>query len=184
MLKNASESVLKGVSLPAEPKRVDSSMKEMELDDILGMEDENFYAARLDKLNIFQIMRGNHKPFITTDTLDKFHFNFTHLVERIDAVKFPILRDLSRVGRNFMNERKAARHNRIDYIHSNEMTVNYGDIRFEDLLSMASGRFDAEIAYVAANQGDVRKDFSPTSSHVSDVEILYDSRMRHKQHNI
>jgi hypothetical protein len=46
------------------------------------------------------------------------------------------------------------------------MAVKYGEIRVEDLLSIASGRFNAEIAYAAANQGDVRKDFSPTSSEV------------------
>lgn len=39
MLKNASESVLKAVSPRAKPKRADSSVKTMELDDILKMED-------------------------------------------------------------------------------------------------------------------------------------------------
>lgn len=63
-------------------------------------------------------MRGTHKPFLTRDTLDKLHFNFYHLVDRIDAIKFPLLRDLSRVGRDLMNERTSGRHNRIDYINS------------------------------------------------------------------
>jgi hypothetical protein len=134
-------------------------------------------------MNIFQIMRGTHKPFLTRDTLDKLHLSFTHLVERIDVVKFPLLRDLSRVGRDLMQERTAGRHNRIDFISSIEMAVNYGYVRMGDLLSMASGRFSPEIAYTAANQGDARKDFSPTSSLISEGEILYDSRFRHKQHN-
>lgn len=61
------------------------------------------------------------------------------------------------------------------------MAVKYGEIRTEDLLSMASGRFTPEIAYNAANQSDNRKEFSPNSSEISDTEILYASKACHQK---
>jgi hypothetical protein len=64
-----------------------------------------------------------------------------NLAERINGLKVPLLRDLSRVGRELILERFAKRHNRIDYISSLEMAVKYGEIKVIDLLSMASGRF-------------------------------------------
>ena len=64
-----------------------------------------------------------------------------NLAERINGLKVPLLRDLSRVGRELILERFAKRHNRIDYISSLEMAVKYGKIKVIDLLSMASGRF-------------------------------------------
>ena len=68
-----------------------------------------------------------------------------------------------------MHDRTAKKYNRIDYISSAEMAVKYGEINAGDLLSIASGRFSPEIAYAAANEGDVRKDFSPNSSEIGQV---------------
>ena len=74
-----------------------------------------------------------------------------NMAERINGLKVPFLRDLSRVGRELILERFAKKHNRIYYISSLEMAVKYGEIKVIDLLSMASGRFTPEIAYAAAN---------------------------------
>jgi hypothetical protein len=131
-------------------------------------------------INIFQVMRGTHRPFLTRDCLDKYHFSYTHIVEQIDSLKFPYFRDLSRIGRGLAQNLRLPQVNHLDHISSREMAVRYGDIRVDDMLSIASGRFTPDIAYAAANQGDVRKDFSPTSSEISQVEIMYDTRMRHK----
>lgn len=63
------------------------------------MEEKSFFVVKQGGLNIFQIMRGTHAPLLTSQCLDKYFFNFTHLVERVDVAKFPLFRDLSRVGR-------------------------------------------------------------------------------------
>jgi hypothetical protein len=118
MLKTISESQLRSPLSPARREKAKEGVRETTLEDILAMNDENFFAARQGSINIFQVMRGTHRPFLTRDSLDKLHFNFTHLVDRIDAKKFPLLRDLARVGRDLVQDRVSARYNRIDFINS------------------------------------------------------------------
>jgi hypothetical protein len=55
------------------------------------------------------------------------------------------------LGRNFILNKNFTGSASLDLISSFEMAVKANDIRFEDLMSLSSGRFTPEIAYIAVN---------------------------------
>lgn len=74
------------------------------------------------------------------------------MMEKITTFRFPISRDLSRIGRKFIRDHRYKQPSRLDVINSNEMGFRVGDINFLDLLSVASGRFNPEIVEKISNE--------------------------------
>lgn len=113
-------------------------------------------------------MTGNSSNIVTKDILLRYHFNFTHCVEKIDAYKFPIFRDLSRLGRSLANNSNITKNGRLDVLVSGEMNFNGNDIRFNDLMSVSSGRLDHSLVYSVLNGKNAQIDNSPNSSIVDE----------------
>jgi hypothetical protein len=58
------------------------------------------------EINLFQIIKNNHKPFMTYAILDNHYFCHSSMMDKITTLKFPIVRDLSRVGRRFAKDHR------------------------------------------------------------------------------
>jgi hypothetical protein len=65
----------------------------------------------------------------------------------MNKYKFPIYRDLSRQGRSFAYLTNLPKNVRLDALNSKELSFTLKDIRFIDLISVASGRVDSSLAY-------------------------------------
>lgn len=61
---------------------------------------------------------------------------------------------------------------RLDIIISGELSFNGSDIRFKDLLSVASGRLDHTLVYSVLNDKNAQNDGSPNSSIIDDDEPI------------
>ena len=48
--------------------------RELSLDEIVSIKEENYYAAHQVPINIFKVATGNHMPFLTNEILDHHHF--------------------------------------------------------------------------------------------------------------
>jgi hypothetical protein len=64
------------------------------------------------------------------DVLDKYHFHFTSMTEKMEKVKFPVLRDLSQLGRKLAKGRLIDSNTIIGLILSSEAVVRPADLRF------------------------------------------------------
>lgn len=82
------------------------------------------------------------------------------MTEKMEKVKFPTLRDLSQLGRKLAKGRLMDNNTLLSLILSSETVVKPADLRFEDLLGVASGRFTTELAYSAVNQETMRMEFT------------------------
>jgi predicted nuclease with TOPRIM domain len=52
------------------------------------------------KLNIFKVaFNRNQKEMIGRELLNKYYFSFTSMVEKLQKIKIPIYRDISRMAR-------------------------------------------------------------------------------------
>lgn len=63
-------------------------------------------------------MKGKHKPFLTRDILDQFYFSHFSMVDRVIAFKVPFLREISKIGRNFILDKKFIEPGRMSHISS------------------------------------------------------------------
>lgn len=63
-------------------------------------------------------MKGNHKPFLTNDILDKFYFSHVSMVDRITALKVSFARDIGKVGRSFIKDRRFIEAGRMNHVTS------------------------------------------------------------------
>ncbi len=70
----------------------------MSLDDIIKMDDQNYYIDNRE-INIFHYIKGNHQKILSKEILNKYNFSFRSLVIRYGRMRVPILRELSRFGR-------------------------------------------------------------------------------------
>lgn len=85
-------------------------------------------------------------------------------MDKLSKFKFPIQRDLSKQARSFSVLYNIAKSVRLDALNSKELTFNTKDIRFIDLISVASGRLDPPLVYSILYEGNAQKDNSPSSS--------------------
>ena len=117
-------------------------------------------------------MKGNFQGILNSDILLKNNFNFTSCVEKFQKIKFPIFRDLSKLGRDLIRNRKIANNVKLDLLNSNELTFKSSDIRFLDILSVCTGRLDYKLVYSIIVSGDAQKGESPKSSVVEQQDVI------------
>lgn len=134
-------------------------------------------------------MNGNTRRLLTKDILPDHYFSFTSNVDKLSKFKFPIQRDLSKQARCFAFMYNIARSVRLDALNSKELTFNTKDIRFIDLIGVASGRLDPPLVYSILYEGNAQKDNSPSSSVYDEEAIIYADHERqtmmnfdHQQH--
>lgn len=118
-------------------------------------------------------MNGITKRLLTKDVLLDHYFSFASNVDKLNKFKFPIQRDLSRQARCFAYLYNIAKNIRLDALNSKELTFNAKDIRFIDLISVASGRLDPPLVYSILYEGNAQKDNSPSSSIYDEEAIIY-----------
>ncbi len=63
------------------------------------------------------------------------------MVEKIQKIKIPIYRDISRMARRIALGITTGKEDRFDYIDSYELSFKTNALSFSDLMSVASGRF-------------------------------------------
>ena len=74
----------------------------MTFDEIINLKEENFFMKtdHYKNLNIFKIaFNKNQKEIIGKELLNKYYFSFTSMVEKLQKIKIPIYRDISRMAR-------------------------------------------------------------------------------------
>jgi len=74
----------------------------------------------------------------------------------VTRVKFYHVRDISRVGRRLIKDTSFKMPGRLDHITSKEITFKVNNVTFEDLLSIATGRFTPDLVYKAANEIEIK----------------------------
>lgn len=103
-------------------------------------------------LNIFKIaFNKNQKEMIGKELLDKYNLSFTSMVEKLQKIKIPIYRDISRMARRISLNISTGKEDRFDYIDSYELSFKTNLLNFADLMSVASGRFSPEFVYKTTN---------------------------------
>jgi hypothetical protein len=83
--------------------------------------------------------------------LDQHFFSHLSVVDKLAAFKIFFPRELGRQGRQLQSDSAYRFPGRIDFITSKEIAFNMEKVTFEDLLSVASGRFSPDIVYKATN---------------------------------
>jgi len=63
-------------------------------------------------------MKGNHKSFVTNSILEKYYFCHISIMDKITTFRFPVVRDLSRIGRKFAKDHTYKQPSRLDNITS------------------------------------------------------------------
>ena len=63
------------------------------------------------------------------------------MAEKLQKIKIPIYRDISRMARRIMLDISTGKEDRFDYIDSYELSFKTVNLSFQDLMSVASGRF-------------------------------------------
>lgn len=63
------------------------------------------------------------------DILGKYYFHFTSMTEKMEKVKFPLLRDLSQIGRKLARGRIIDNNTLLSLILSSETVVKPSDLR-------------------------------------------------------
>jgi hypothetical protein len=96
-------------------------------------------------------MKGNHKPFLGSDILDDHYFSHASTVEPMTRYRIPFAREISRTARRYIKDYSFRQPFRLDHISSKEITFKVASLYYEDLLSIASGRFSPEIVYKGMN---------------------------------
>ena len=103
-------------------------------------------------VNIFKIsFNKNQREMIGKELLDKYNFNFTSMVEKLQKIKIPIYRDISKMARRISLGISTGKEDRFDYIDSYELSFKTNLLNFADLMSVASGRFSPEFVYKTTN---------------------------------
>ena len=103
-------------------------------------------------MNIFKIsFNKNQKEMIGKELLNKYNFSFTSMVEKLQKIKIPIYRDISRMARRISLGKSTPKEDRFDYIDSYELSFKTNSLTFSDLMSVASFRFVPEFVYKTTN---------------------------------
>lgn len=126
------------------------------------MADKNYYSSNQIEINIFKFAKGNHRPFLSQDILDKYFFSHVSLANKSSSHSIFFARDLSIFSRKFEADNVYELSGRIDYITSKEIAFNMEALNYEDVMSVASGRFNPEIVYRVAN--GIREEVSDKSN--------------------
>ncbi len=137
-----------------------------EIDDVVSRKEENFYLKKQDNMNIFQYCYQDQTITIGNSLLEKHNFCFTSIMTKIQKVKLPAYRDLSRFGRRMMLGLSTGSDKRDLNIDSYESSFNLNELRCADVLSIASGRFTPKTVIDKMNMDgeNYNKESSETSS--------------------
>jgi len=115
------------------------------LDNIINLNDKNFYLEKQREINIFEFRKGRTNGIVTCDMLGKFYFSFTSIVDRIGKQKISIYRDLCQISRILAKSKplvKISKNDKLQIMSPNEAIFQFQNIKGEDLLSLASGKLD------------------------------------------
>ena len=189
LIQRVKSSLLKQNKQESKAKEAPVAASELSFDDIIKIQEKSYYSEKQGEINIFELMNGNTRKLLTKDILPEHYFSFNSNMDKLSKFKFPFQRDLSKQARCFSVLHNIAKSVRLDALNSKELTFNTKDIRFIDLISVASGRIDPPLVYSILYEGNAQKDNSPSSSVYDEEAIIYADNERqtimnfdHQQH--
>lgn len=84
-----------------------------------------------------------------------------------------------------MGKFRGSTEQRLEYMRSTELSVDWEKLRLDNIFSIASGRMTPEIAYNLLNERDLRRDLTSLSerSELSSTDLLYNENQNQKLMN-
>lgn len=92
------------------------------------------------EVNIFSVLKSEEGLLSPEETLKSYNFAFDKVVDHINKIKIPILRDISKIGRTAITHLEFPRKVVLELLNDTGESKTYLD--FYDIMNVASGRIN------------------------------------------
>lgn len=138
-------------------------------------------------MNIFKLIENDADEISPYARLRKSSFQFNSVIEKSYKFRIPFFRDLSTMGRAIIASSYKGKQNVADHIFSHEITLNFNELRFIDILNVASNRFSPQFLYRNFYADDRQRvqTYDNSSEDVDEEEVIYrketkNEKIKHK----